>query len=220
MTDGTGMYKKFIKRLLDVLFSLIAIIVLLIPMIIISIIIKCDSKGPAIFVQERVGLHKKCFNIYKFRTMRGDAPNDVPTNDLADSHKWITKKGAFFRRTSIDELPQLFNILKGDMSIVGPRPIIPVESDLIDAREEFGANDILPGLTGMSQISGRDDLSIHEKAQIDGDYVKLLEYGHFRGFCTDVKCIFKTISYVYRGEGIRGIGNVNNTEKENDETKV
>ena len=219
-TNGESMYKKFFKRLFDIIFSLLGIIFLALPMLIIVIIIRIDSKGRAVFSQTRVGLHKKPFKIYKFRTMYIETPENIPTRDLEDPNKWMTKFGKFLRRTSIDEFPQLFNILKGEMSFVGPRPVILVERDLVDAREVYGANDVLPGLTGLSQISGRDEISIEEKAQIDGEYADRLKNGHFDGFVTDIICLFKTVACVFKGEGIAGIEPRKKKNKQNDKTNV
>lgn len=217
-TNGESMYKKFFKRLFDIIFSLLGIIFLALPMLIIVIIIRIDSKGRAVFSQTRVGLHKKPFKIYKFRTMCVETPKNIPTRDLENPQEWMTKVGRFLRRTSIDEIPQLFNILKGDMSFVGPRPVIPVEYDLVNAREAYGANDVLPGLTGLAQISGRDDITIEEKSQIDGEYVACLVYGRFRGVSVDIKCLYKTIACVFKGEGIAGFKS--NEKRKKKETKV
>ena len=185
-----------VKRLLDFVLSLIGIVVLMPVFIIIGILIKVDSRGPVIFKQKRYGKNKQPFYIYKFRTMASDAPQNVATKDLNDSKKYITKIGAFLRRTSLDELPQLFNILLGQMTIVGPRPVVLKEENLIIARDLYGANDIKPGITGWAQINGRDLLSIEEKAKLDGYYVENM------GFKMDIKCFFKTVKYVLKGEGI------------------
>ena len=185
-----------VKRLFDCVLSLIGIIVLIPLFIIIGILIKVDSRGPVIFKQKRYGKNKEPFYIYKFRTMASDAPQNVATKDLNDSKKYITKIGAFLRRTSLDELPQLFNILLRQMTIVGPRPVVLKEENLIIARDLYGANDIKPGITGWAQINGRDLLSIEEKAKLDGYYVENM------GFKMDIKCFFKTVKYVLKGEGI------------------
>lgn len=189
------MYRKFIKRSLDVLTSAIGIIFLALPMLFIAIIIKVDSKGPVLFKQKRVGKGKKHFMILKFRTMRTDAPHDLPTHQLSDSKKWITRVGRFLRRTSLDELPQLFNIFVGQMSVIGPRPALWNQLDLIAERDRYGANDVRPGLTGLAQINGRDKLGIDEKARLDGEYVEKM------GFCLDVKCFFSTIRSVLSSDG-------------------
>lgn len=191
-----GRFYLTVKRLLDFVLSLIGIVVLMPVFIIIGILIKVDSRGPVIFKQKRYGKNKQPFYIYKFRTMASDAPQNVATKDLNDSKKYITKIGAFLRRTSLDELPQLFNILLGQMTIVGPRPVVLKEENLIIARDLYGANDIKPGITGWAQINGRDLLSIEEKAKLDGYYVENM------GFKMDIKCFFKTIQYVLKGEGI------------------
>ena len=190
-----GRFYLTVKRLLDFVLSLIGIIVLMPVFIIIGILIKVDSRGPVIFKQKRYGKNKEPFYIYKFRTMASDAPQNVATKDLNDSKKYITKIGAFLRRTSLDELPQLFNILLGQMTIVGPRPVVLKEENLIIARDLYGANDIKPGITGWAQINGRDLLSIEEKAKLDGYYVENM------GFKMDMKCFFKTVKYVLKAEG-------------------
>ena len=160
------------------------------------IVIKLDSPGPVFFKQERVGIHKKHFYILKFRTMRTDTPKDMPTHLLQNPDQYITKVGKFLRKTSLDELPQLINIVKGEMSIIGPRPALWNQYDLIEEREKYGANDILPGLTGWAQIHGRDELEIPEKAKLDGYYVDNLSFG------LDVKCFFGTILSVLRSDGV------------------
>ena len=185
-----------VKRLMDIILSLSSIILLIPLFIIIGILIKRDSKGPVIFKQERYGKNKEPFYIYKFRTMRLDAPNDVSTEELKDSKNYITKIGGFLRRTSLDELPQLFNILLGQMTVVGPRPVVLKEKNLIALRDIYGANNIKPGITGWAHINGRDLLSVEEKAKLDGYYVENM------GFKMDIKCFFKTIQYVLKCEGI------------------
>ena len=162
---------SIIKRLGDIFLSLIGIIILCPVFMIIAIAIKFDSKGPVIFKQKRFGIHKKTFYVFKFRTMKVETPKYVATRDLQNPEQWITRVGAFLRKTSLDELPQLCNILVGDMSIVGPRPVVVSERDVIEAREKYGANDVLPGLTGWAQINGRDNLSTDMKAELDGYYV-------------------------------------------------
>lgn len=196
------MYKDFGKRLLDVIISAIAIIVLVIPMLILVIIIKIDSPGPIFFKQKRVGIHKTHFNILKFRTMRIDTPRDVPTHMLENPEQWITKVGAFLRRTSLDELPQVFNIFMGQMSIVGPRPALWNQYDLLDERDKYGANDVRPGLTGWAQINGRDELEISVKAKYDGAYVEMLNAGCLKGLSMDCKCFFGTFISVLRSDGV------------------
>jgi len=191
------MYRKFFKRLIDIVLSLLGIILLAIPMLIIAIVVKCDSKGPAIFKTERVGKNKKPFKFYKFRSMRTDAPKDCAPR-LLHSEDYITKVGAFLRKTSLDELPQMFCILKGDMSIIGPRPAGISEEDLVAERDKYGANDVTPGLTGLAQINGRDVLAsdIEKKAWYDGEYAKKITFGR------DLKIFFKTIVKVFKSDGI------------------
>lgn len=190
------MYKYFLKRVIDFILSLLGIIILAIPMLILAIVIKCDSKGPVFFKQKRVGIHKKTFTILKFRTMRIDTPHDAPTHELSDPKKWITRVGGFLRKTSLDELPQIFNIFVGQMSIIGPRPALWNQDDLIAERDKYGANDVKPGLTGWAQINGRDELEIPIKAKLDGEYVKR------RGFFFDCRCFLGTIFSVLRSEGV------------------
>ena len=157
------MYEHFVKRLLDKIISSIGIVFLALPISIIAIMIKFDSPGPVFFKQKRIGINKKYFFIYKFRTMRIDTPKDTPTHLMKDPEKYITKIGKFLRKTSLDELPQIYNILTGDMSIIGPRPALWNQDDLVAQRDKYGANSIKPGLTGLAQISGRDELEITEK---------------------------------------------------------
>lgn len=184
------MYRRFIKRLLDIILSLTALAVLALPMLIIAAAVRLDSPGPALFRQKRVGIHKTYFHMLKFRTMLINAPHDMPTHELADPERYISRVGRFLRRTSCDELPQLLNILAGRMSIVGPRPALWNQDDLIAERESCGANDVLPGLTGWAQINGRDAISIAAKARLDGEYAAMVSFG------TDVKCVLLTVSRV------------------------
>ena len=190
------MYNKVIKRFLDIILSGIAILILGIPMIIVSIMVKIDSKGPVLFKQKRVGIHKKHFNILKFRSMPIDTPKDMPTHLLKNAEDRLSKFEKAIRKYSIDELPQLFNIFVGQMSIVGPRPALYNQYDLIEERDKYGANDVRPGLTGWAQINGRDELPIDVKAGYDGEYVKNLS------FLFDVKCVFGTIFKVIKHEGV------------------
>ena len=187
---------RYIKRIIDILLSGLAIIILSPLLLILCIAIKLDSPGPIFFTQKRVGIHKTYFQIYKFRTMRTDTPKDMPTHMLANPEQYITKTGRFLRKTSLDELPQIFNIFKGDMSIVGPRPALWNQDDLVAERDKYGANDVTPGLTGWAQINGRDELEIPVKAKIDGEYVK--KYG----FVKDVRCFFGTFLSVLRQDGV------------------
>jgi len=190
------MYNRFIKRLLDIIFSLIGIIILSPVYISLIIAIKINTPGPVLFKQKRVGINKSYFYMFKFRTMNIDAPKDTPTHLLENSRQHITKIGKTLRETSLDELPQLFNILAGQMSIVGPRPALWNQYDLIEERDKYDANGIRPGLTGWAQVNGRDELPINIKAKFDGDYVKNM------GFLFDCKCIFKTINKVLKKSGV------------------
>lgn len=190
------MYKYFFKRLFDVLLSGIGIIVLVPFWLVFFIAIKIDSKGPIFFKQKRIGIHKKIFNILKFRTMRVDTPHDVPTHMLENPEQYITRVGKFLRKTSLDELPQIFNIFVGQMSIIGPRPALYNQDDLVAERDKYGANDVKPGLTGWAQINGRDELEIEIKAALDGEYVKR------QSFFFDCKCFFGTIFSVLRHDGV------------------
>lgn len=185
-----------IKRGIDILLSGIGLIVLSPVYLILMLAIKLDSKGPILFRQKRVGIGKSHFYILKFRTMRIDTPKDMPTHLLQNPEQYITKVGKFLRKTSLDELPQIFNILKGDMSIVGPRPALWNQYDLIEERDKYGANDIRPGLTGWAQINGRDELEIPVKAKLDGEYVEKM------GFRMDTRCFFGTFLSVLRGDGV------------------
>lgn len=187
---------RYIKRIIDILLSGLAIIILSPLLLILCIAIKLDSPGPIFFTQKRVGIHKTYFQIYKFRTMRTDTPKDMPTHMLANPEQYITKTGRFLRKTSLDELPQIFNIFKGDMSIVGSRPALWNQDDLVAERDKYGANDVTPGLTGWAQINGRDELEIPVKAKLDGEYVK--KYG----FTMDVRCFFGTFLSVLRQDGV------------------
>ena len=209
------MYKYFLKRASDVLMSLVAIIILLIPMAFIAIAIKLDSKGPVLFKQKRIGKGKKSFYILKFRTMRTDAPKDSPTHMLNDPKKWITKVGAILRKTSLDELPQIFNIFVGQMSVIGPRPALWNQDDLIAERDKYGANDIRPGLTGWAQINGRDELPIPVKAKLDGEYAEKLNGGFFKGVFMDVRCLFGTVFSVLKSDGV-----VEGAKEEKEESKT
>lgn len=190
------MYKKYIKRVISVILALAAIIALGWLMVLLCIAIKLDSPGPVLFRQKRVGLHKKYFNILKFRTMRIDTPKDVPTHLLEDPEQYITRVGKFLRKTSLDELPQLFNILLGDMAFIGPRPALWNQFDLIEERERYGANDVRPGLSGWAQINGRDSLEIPDKARYDGEYVEKMSIGF------DLKCLFGTVKVVLNNSGV------------------
>ena len=186
----------YLKRVIDFCMALLGLILLSPILLILVIAIKADSKGPVLFKQKRVGINKSHFMILKFRTMRIDTPKDVPTHMLANPEQYITKVGKFLRKTSLDELPQIINILKGDMAIVGPRPALWNQYDLIKARDKYGANDIRPGLTGWAQINGRDELEIPVKAKLDGEYVAKM------GPWMDIKCFFGTFASVLRSDGV------------------
>lgn len=186
-----------IKRVIDLLVSLVAFILLSPVLLIIAIWIKVDSQGPVFFKQKRVGIHKSYFEIYKFRTMRIDTPKDMPTHLLNNPEAFITKSGAFLRKTSLDELPQLINIIKGEMAIIGPRPALWNQDDLVAEREKYGANDVLPGLTGWAQINGRDELEIPVKAKLDGEYTEKMS------LFFDLKCFFGTIISVLQKDGVK-----------------
>lgn len=190
------MYQQYFKRGIDFVLSLIGIIILSPVLIVLCVAIKLDSKGPIIFKQKRVGKNKTHFNIYKFRTMKIDTPKEMPTHLLEDPDIFITKVGKFLRKTSLDELPQLFNIIKGEMAIIGPRPALWNQYDLIDERDKYQANAIRPGLTGLAQISGRDELPIDIKAQLDGYYTDNLTV------LMDIKCFFGTIVSVFKSDGV------------------
>ena len=195
MTKHQLIYTK-VKRALDFILSLCACIILSPILIVLCIAIKIDSRGPVLFKQKRVGIHKTYFSIYKFRTMRTDTPKDMPTHMLKDPDQYITKVGRFLRRSSLDELPQLFNILKGDMSFVGPRPALWNQDDLVAERDKYRANDVIPGLTGWAQINGRDELEIPVKAALDGEYVRKM------GFWFDTRCILGTFTSVLKADGV------------------
>ena len=190
------MYQRFVKRGLDIVLSLVGIIVLSPLFLAVALWIKLDSPGPVFFRQKRVGKDKVLFQILKFRSMRTDTPHDVPTHQLSQSHSYITRSGRFLRKSSIDELPQLFNILLGQMSIIGPRPALWNQDDLIAWRDQYGANSVLPGLSGWAQVNGRDELAIDKKALRDGEYAQNVS------FALDVKCLILTVIKVFNREGI------------------
>lgn len=189
------MYMK-VKRLIDIILSLIGLIVLSPIFLILIIVIKIDSRGPVLFKQKRVGINKTHFNILKFRTMRVDTPKDTPTHLLENPDQYITRVGKFLRKTSLDELPQIWNIFVGQMSIIGPRPALWNQYDLIAERDKYGANDVPPGLTGWAQINGRDELPIEVKAKLDGEYVEKIS------LWMDVKCFLFTIISVLKSDGV------------------
>lgn len=190
------MFYRLIKRFMDILLSVLGLVILAPILAILIIAIKLDSKGPILFRQTRIGLHKRHFDILKFRTMRIDTPKDTPTHMLENPDQYITKVGKFMRKTSLDELPQIVNILKGEMSIVGPRPALWNQYDLIAQRDLYGANDVPVGLTGWAQINGRDELEIEAKAKMDGEYARRI------GIAMDLRCFFGTFISVFRGDGV------------------
>lgn len=214
------MYKKFIKRLIDILLSFLGLIILSSVFIALAIAIKLDDRGPVFFKQKRVGKNKAYFNLYKFRSMKTATP-DLPTHMLKDPDQYISRVGRFIRKTSLDELPQMWNILKGDMSIIGPRPALWNQDDLIAERDKYGANDVRPGLTGWAQINGRDELEIPVKAALDGKYVETLNKGGFKAFSMDIKCFIGTIFSVLKSDGVveGGTGEIKK-EKEKEELKI
>lgn len=189
------MYRRYIKRPLDIVFALALIIALAPVYLITAIVIKLESKGPVIFKQQRFGRNKKPFTVYKFRTMATSAPSNMATNQFTDSASYITRAGKIMRKLSIDELPQLINVIKGDMSMIGPRPVVLAETGLIQLRDKNGSNDVRPGITGWAQANGRDELDDIAKAEMDGYYVENF------GFRMDVKCVLKTILVIVSGAG-------------------
>ncbi|MFB6804687.1 sugar transferase [Peribacillus butanolivorans] len=190
-------YKKYGKRMIDLVLSLLGLILLSPLILLLLICIKMDSKGPVLFKQRRIGINKEEFNILKFRTMKIDTPKDTPTHLLENPDRYITRVGKFLRKTSLDEFPQIINILKGEMSIIGPRPALWNQYDLIKERDKYRANEVLPGLTGWAQINGRDELPIKIKSRLDGQYVGKIS------FIFDVKIFLKTILSVLRSDGVK-----------------
>lgn len=210
------MYKHFFKRLIDIVLSFIGIVVLALPMLVFAFIIKAEDRGPVFFRQKRIGIHKTQFGLLKFRSMKMSTPHDMPTHMLENPEQYILRCGRWMRKMSIDELPQIFNIFTGKMSIIGPRPALWNQDDLIAERDKYGANDVKPGLTGWAQINGRDELEIPAKAKLDGEYVAALNAGHGKGFAMDCKCFFGTIKSVLRHDGVveGGTGELKREEKE------
>ncbi len=208
------MYKNFLKRVLDFFLSLAGVIVLTPVWVLLAILIYADDPGPIFFKQKRFKKDKEFFNIVKFRTMKMETPHDMPTHLLENPEQYITRVGKILRKTSLDELPQLFNILKGDMSVIGPRPALWNQTDLIEERDKYGANGVRPGLTGWAQINGRDELEIDVKAKLDGEYVKKIGLGF------DIKCFFGTVLSVLKHDGVveGGTGEMKRTESENKES--
>lgn len=209
------MYKFFLKRLIDLLLSFLAIVLLLPLWIVLSIAIFVTDPGPVFFTQKRVGKNKKTFKILKFRTMKTSTPHDMPTHMLENPEQYITKIGKFLRKTSLDELPQVFNIFVSQMSIIGPRPALWNQDDLVAERDKYGANDIKPGLTGWAQINGRDELEIADKAKLDGEYVEKMS------FLFDCECFFGTIKSVLKHDGVveGGTGKLKQEEQEREEIR-
>lgn len=210
------MYKHFFKRLIDIVLSFIGIVVLALPMLVFAFIIKAEDRGPVFFRQKRIGIHKTQFGLLKFRSMKMSTPHDMPTHMLENPEQYILRCGRWMRKMSIDELPQIFNIFTGKMSIIGPRPALWNQDDLIAERDKYGANDVKPGLTGWAQINGRDELEIPAKAKLDGEYVAALNAGHGKGFAMDCKCFFGTIKSVLHHDGVieGGTGELKREEKE------
>ncbi len=212
------MYRNFVKRMIDLVLSGLAIVILAIPMMIIAIAIKIDDPGPVLFKQKRVGKKKNgeitYFTIWKFRSMKMSTPHDTPTHLLENPQQYITRIGHFIRKTSIDELPQIYQVFTSKLSIVGPRPALWSQEDLIAEREKYGANDIKPGITGWAQVNGRDELEISVKAKLDGEYAMALNAGKFKGIIMDAKCFLKTIISVLKSEGVveGGTGELNKKE--------
>jgi len=210
------MYRHFFKRLIDIVLSFIGIVVLALPMLVFAFIIKAEDPGPVFFRQKRIGIHKTQFSLLKFRSMKISTPHDMPTHMLENPEQYILRCGRWMRKMSIDELPQLFNIFTGKMSIIGPRPALWNQDDLIAERDKYGANDVKPGLTGWAQINGRDELEIPVKAKLDGEYVAALNAGHWKGITMDCKCFFGTIKSVLHHDGVveGGTGAMNHTKEE------
>ena len=220
------MYKWFFKRMIDVVLSGLGILILMPVWIILAIAIKIDDPGPVFFKQKRIAQNKKgeirYFNILKYRSMKTSTPHDKPTHLLENPSQYITKVGKFLRKTSLDELPQIFNIFVGSMSIIGPRPALWNQEDLYSEREKYAANDVKPGLTGWAQINGRDELEIDVKASLDGEYATVLNAGKFKGFAMDVKCFFGTIMSVLKSDGVveGGTGELNKQKQEEKEKQT
>ncbi len=200
------MYKHVVKRLIDLIISSVAIVVLAVPMLLIAIAIKIDDPGPVLFKQKRVGKKKNgqltYFMIWKFRSMKMSTPHDVPTHLLENPEQYITRVGRFIRKTSLDELPQIYQVFTGCLSAIGPRPALWNQEQLVAEREKYGANDVKPGITGWAQINGRDELEIPVKARFDGEYTAALNAGKGKGFAMDVKCFFGTIVSVLKSDGV------------------
>jgi len=206
------MYEKFFKRVIDIVLSAIGLVVLSWLYFILAIAVVIDDPGPVFFKQKRVGKGKTFFPLHKFRSMKMSTPHDMPTHMLKNPEQYITRVGKFLRKSSLDELPQIWDIFVGSMSIIGPRPALWNQDDLIAERDKYGANDIMPGLTGWAQINGRDELEIPVKAKFDGDYTKILHEGGIKAFLFDARCFLGTIFSVARGDGVveGGTGKLHN----------
>jgi O-antigen biosynthesis protein WbqP len=204
-----GLY-YYIKRIFDFIYAFIGLVLLSPVFIFIGLLIKLDSRGPIFFTQRRIGQHKKEFKMLKFRTMKSDTPSNVPTHLMKEPGKYITCVGKVLRKTSLDELPQFINILKGDMSFVGPRPALYNQDDLVAEREKYGVHQVLPGVTGWAQVNGRDTLPIPDKAKLDGEYIK-----HF-GLWTDFKLLVKTVISILKSDGVveGGTGTLESNNKD------
>ena len=208
------MYEHFFKRLIDIVLTFLALVVLSWLYLILIIAIKINDPGPAFFSQKRVGIKKTYFKLHKFRSMKMSTPHDIPTHQLDNPEQYITSIGRWLRRLSLDELPQIYDILLGRMSIIGPRPALWNQDDLVAERDKYGANDVKPGLTGWAQINGRDELEIPDKAKLDGEYATALKKGGFKAFGMDLKCFFGSIISVFKRDGVveGGTGELNKKE--------
>ena len=196
------MYEKCIKRVLDIVLSAAGLLLLSWLYLLIALLVYVDDPGPVFFTQKRIGVHKRLFELHKFRSMKMSTPHDIPTHQLKDPERYITRVGGFLRRSSLDELPQIWDIFLGKMSVIGPRPALWNQDDLVAERDKYGANDVLPGLTGWAQINGRDELEIPDKARLDGEYVRELKRGGFAAFAFDLRCFFGTIASILRADGV------------------
>lgn len=196
------MYERFVKRIIDIIASFFGMVLLSWLYVVIAVAVFFDDPGAILFEQKRIGKNKIQFSMYKFRSMKMSAPHNVPTHLLQDPERHITRVGKFLRKSSLDELPQIWNIFIGDMSIVGPRPALWNQDDLVAERDKYDANNVRPGLTGWAQINGRDELVITDKAKLDGKYVQVLRRGGWEAFSMDAKCFFRTFSSVAKSEGV------------------
>lgn len=205
------MYARFFKRIIDIVLSFLALVLLSWFYLGLIVAIKISDPGPAFFIQKRVGIRKTFFKLHKFRSMKMSTPHDIPTHQLENPEQYITKVGKFLRKTSLDELPQVWDIFIGKMSIIGPRPALWNQDDLVAERDRYGANDVKPGLTGWAQINGRDELEIPVKAKLDGEYTKVLKKGGFKAFGMDLRCFFGSVFSVLRSDGVveGGTGELN-----------